>query len=301
MRITPIVAGLLLLCGIAGASEPRAIASGHPPIPNKPREIRTIAPVQISHSIRVVTWNIDRGTRIDGVVADMEANPTDLCLFQEVDWGTKRTHGANIAAELAKRLHLNAVYGVTFEELGEENDHHPAYIGQATLTKLPIEKSRILRFRHQSGWWKPREWIPSEVAFLQRRRGGRIALVTELRFAGRLLVVYNIHLESRSFGKRQFQQLDEILADAGRYPPGTAIIVGGDFNSKYFPSKYLEKMEGAGFHSALGRRIERTHKIAMALDWIFARGPVVLEGGQVRKDFGNASDHFAVFVQLVAR
>lgn len=290
-----------MIAALLGVPQSRATAGEQAPIPNTPREIYTRPPVRNLRSIRVVTWNIDRGTRVDQALEDMKANPAGLCLFQEVDWGTARTHGADIAGVLAKRLHLNAIYGVSFEELSQEIDHRPAYIGQATLTKLPIVRSRILRFRHQSAWWEPRPWLPSKMPFMQRRRGGRIALVTELRFAGRLLVVYNAHLESRSTGKRQFQQLDEILADTRRYPPGTAVIVGGDFNSKYFPSKYLQKMERAGFHSALGQRIERTHKIVTALDWIFARGPVVLEHGQVRKDFGNASDHFAVFAQLVAR
>jgi endonuclease/exonuclease/phosphatase family metal-dependent hydrolase len=34
------------------------------------------------------------------------------------------------------------------------------------------------------------------------RLGGRIALVTELDFAGRTLVVYDPHLESRSYGSQ---------------------------------------------------------------------------------------------------
>lgn len=277
-----------------------ACASEAARIPITPREIHTTASERNLRSIRILSWNIDRGTRVSGVIKDLQSNPAGLCLFQEVDWGTARTHDADITAELAKQLHLNAVYGVEFEELGQETDHHPAYIGQATLTKLPIENARILRFRHQSEWWKPRVWIPSKMPLMQRRTGKRMALVTELRFAGRLLVVYNTHLESRSLGKRQFQQLDEILADTKRYPAGTAIVVVGDLNSKYFPSRYLKKMERAGYRSALGQRIERTHKITMALDWIFAKGPVVLKGGQIRKDLGNASDHYPVFAELDA-
>jgi endonuclease/exonuclease/phosphatase (EEP) superfamily protein YafD len=135
---------------------------------------------------------------------------------------------------------------------------------------------------------------------MQRRLGDRIALVTELEFAGRLLVVYNAHLESRSFGRIQSEQLDEILADAKRYPPGTAIILGGDLNTKYLPSIFLHKLERAGFQSATGQRIERTHKIAMALDWIFSKGPVRLEEGRVRRDL-KGSDHYPVYAELVAR
>lgn len=292
-----IFVSLFFLAGGAQAAAKKTLA----PAFTTAREIRTTAPERNVHSIRIVTWNIDRGTRVQHVIDDMKENPADLCLFQEVDWGTARTHGADIAAELAKALHLNAAYGVTFEELGQEIHGHPAYIGQATLTKLPIEKIRVLCFRHQSWWWKPRPWMPSKFAFLQRRVGGRIALVTELRFAGQLLVVYNVHLESRSLGKIQKQEVNEIQADSKRYPAGTAIIVGGDFNSKYFPSHFLRNMERRGFRSALGQQVEQTHKIALALDWIFGKGPIELRDGRVRKDLHNASDHFPVFADLAAR
>ena len=266
---------------------------------NKPREFKLVRGDGDLKSIRVVTWNIDRGEELNTIAAELERNPADLYLFQEVDWNAARSALKDEALDLGRRLHLNVAYGVEFEELSQERNG-PAFIGQATLTRLPIGSSRVLRFKRQSGWWKPRAWIPSSLPFMQRRLGNRIALVTELEFAGRLLVVYNAHLESRSFGRIQSEQLDEILADARRYPPDTAIILGGDLNTKYLPSIFLHKLENAGFQSATGRRIERTHKIAMALDWIFSKGPVRLEDGRVRRDV-KGSDHYPVYAELVAR
>jgi endonuclease/exonuclease/phosphatase family metal-dependent hydrolase len=266
---------------------------------NKPREFKLVHGNGDLKSIRVVTWNIDRGEELNIIGTELERNPADLYLLQEVDWNAARSGLKDEALDLAWRLHLNVVYGVEFEELSQERNG-PAFIGQATLTRLPIRSSRVLRFKRQSGWWKPRAWIPSSLPFMQRRLGNRIALVTELEFAGRLLVVYNAHLESRSFGRIQSEQLDEILADAKRYPPGTAIILGGDLNTKYLPSIFLHKLENAGFQSATGEHIERTHKIAMALDWIFSKGPVRLEEGRVRRDV-KGSDHYPIYAELVAR
>jgi endonuclease/exonuclease/phosphatase (EEP) superfamily protein YafD len=37
----------------------------------------------------------------------------------------------------------------------------------------------------------------------------------------------------------------------------------------------------------------------MALDWIFARGPVKLDGGEVRKDL-KGPDHYPVYARLAA-
>jgi endonuclease/exonuclease/phosphatase family metal-dependent hydrolase len=264
-----------------------------------PRESTIVVPANGLKSMRVVTWNIDRGTQLEVLSSELEKNPADLYLLQEVDWNTNRAGNKDIAAELGKRLHLNFSYGIEFEELGQENGQK-AFIGQATLTRLPVRASRIMRFQNQSGWWKPHGWIPSSMPLMQRRLGNRIALVTELEFAGHLLVVYNTHLESRSLGKIQSQQLTEILADLKHYPPSTAAIVGGDLNTKYFPANYLRRLQNEGFHSATGERIERTHTIAMALDWIFAKGPVKMEDGQVRKDI-KGSDHYPVYAKLIAQ
>lgn len=264
-----------------------------------PREINTVSAEDDLKSLRVVSWNIDRGVQLNLLSSELARAPADLFLMQEVDWNTIRAGNRDVAAELAKRLHLNLSYGIEFEELSQEHGR-PAFIGQATLTRLPIRDSRILRFKTQSGFWKPHSWIPASVPLMQRRLGSRMALVTELEFRHHLLVVYNLHLESRSLGKLQEMQLDEVLADLKKYPANTAVIVGGDLNTKYFPSKFLRKMEDAGFQSALGGRIERTHEIAMALDWIFAKGPVKIEDGEVRRDF-KGSDHYPIYAELVGR
>ena len=77
-----------------------------------------------------------------------------------------------------------------------------------------------------------------------------------------------------------------------------AIVLGGDLNTKYLPSSFLRKLEDAGFRSALRERIERTHRIAMVLDWIFAKGPVKLSDGAVKRHF-KGSDHYPVCARLV--
>ncbi len=265
---------------------------------NVPREIKAITPVSDLRSLRVMSWNIDRGYHLDQVANTLLHESTDLCLLQEVDWGTTRVAGADVGAELARRTHLGLTYAIEFEELSQERSS-PAYIGQATLTRLPIRRSRVLRFENQSGFWKPRSWLPSSMPLMQRRLGSRVALVTDLEFAGQPLIVYNAHLESRSYGRIQMEQLNEMLADLNsHYPPNTAAIIGGDLNTKYLPSIFLHKLERDGFRSSTGERIERSHTIAMALDWIFVRGPLHWESGAVRKDW-KGSDHYPVYAELV--
>jgi endonuclease/exonuclease/phosphatase family metal-dependent hydrolase len=255
-------------------------------------------PAPVRQSIRVASWNIDHGSGLDTISSALKNNPADLYLFQEVDQNALRSGQKDVAAELGKRLGMHVAYAVEFEELSQERGSK-AFIGQATVTSLPILRSRVLHFQKQSNFWKPHAWLPSSLPLMQRRIGERVALVTELEFAGRPLVVYNAHLESRSTGPIQTAQLDEMLADLKRYPAGTAVILGGDLNTKYFPSIYLHKLERLGFHSATGERIERTHTIAMALDWLFARGPIKLDNGAVRHDI-KGSDHYPVYARLTA-
>jgi endonuclease/exonuclease/phosphatase family metal-dependent hydrolase len=280
---------LLLFVAVEGQTG----TSSPPPLPAAFQRVFECGVYPAAHHLprlRLMTWNIHHGAKLDEIAAAMRTYAADLCLLQEVDSNTSRAGNTDVTAELTRRLAMSGVFAIEFEELSQEQGK-PAYTGQATLSRLPFLQSRILRFERQSGFWKPRAWIPSSVPLLQRRRGGRLALVSELDWGGRKLVVYNAHLESRSAGFIQEKQLDEILADASRYPEGTVILLGGDLNTKYLPSIFLHKLEAAGFHSAMGEHIERTHRIMMALDWIFAKGPVRIADGAI-EHAAQGSDHY---------
>jgi endonuclease/exonuclease/phosphatase family metal-dependent hydrolase len=248
-------------------------------------------------SARILNWNIDRGQHFKGIVAALRETHPDLCIFQEVDLGARRTHGEDVARELAKTFGMNYTFAPEFRELGQSTAEGAAYHGQAILSRLPIRSSRILRFTHQSGFWKPRPLLISSMPMLQRRVGGRIALVNELDRNGTPLVVYNLHLESRTTEHGRLLQLEEVLADAQRYPAATPIIVAGDLNTMHRHSPLIARMRQAGYSSCFGERRVRTHIIIGALDWIFVRGPVSCEGAEVHRDF-HASDHFPISGEL---
>jgi endonuclease/exonuclease/phosphatase family metal-dependent hydrolase len=267
-----------------------------------PNPLDTIRAGTYSHSssprqnARLLNWNIDRGKHLDGILVTIRESKPDLCIFQEVDLGARRTQGMDIAEELAKTTGMNYAFAPEFEELSQSTQEGAAYHGQATLTTMPIHSSRILRFAHQSGFWKPKPLLSSALPIFQRREGGRIALVTELDNGGKLLVVYNLHLESRGSEHGRLLQLNEVLADAERYPPETPVIVAGDLNTKIRTSPVIPRLRQAGYRSAFGDRKVRTHIIIGDLDWIFARGPIQFEDPQVFPD-AHASDHFAISVE----
>ena len=147
-------------------------------------------------TLKVVNWNIDRGLRLQEVADFLDSQQADLLTLQEVDLNARRTHRLNVAEEFARKLRMNYVFGCEFHELTQGSRTSPAYHGQATLSRWTLKNLRVVRFRRQSGFWRPRWFLPQTAPF-QERLGGRIALVTEVELAGRSLTVYNLHLESR--------------------------------------------------------------------------------------------------------
>src|SRR5580700_8592608 len=202
-----------------------------------PEALQTLLSGNYAHSsgfhssAAVLNWNIDRGKHLEQIKDQIRQLKPDLCILQEVDLGARRTQGQDVAKELAEAFGMNYVFAPEFRELSQGTAEEPAYHGQALLTTLPVRASRMIRFQHQSGFWKPRRLLVSSLPLFQRREGGRIALVAELDNGGKPLVVYNLHLESKGTGELRLQQMDEVLDDARRYPRETPIIIAGDFNS----------------------------------------------------------------------
>jgi endonuclease/exonuclease/phosphatase family metal-dependent hydrolase len=275
-----------------------------PPAPVAPSQaLQTLLSGSYAHSApafhahaSILNWNIDRGERLNEIKDQIRLLKPDLCILQEVDRGARRTHGEDVAKELAQAFEMNYIFAPEFQELGQGTAEDPAYHGQALLTTLPIRSSRMIRFEHQSGFWKPRRLLISSVPLLQRREGGRVALVAELDNGGKPLVVYDLHLESKGTEQLRLLQLKEVLDDARRYPPETPVIVAGDFNTLSFHSRLIPELQRAGFRSAFGDRRVRTHVIVGALDWVFVRGSIEYEHQQVLHVPG--SDHFPISVDV---
>jgi endonuclease/exonuclease/phosphatase family metal-dependent hydrolase len=269
--------------------------------------------------LRVLNWNIERGLQLAKIQDAIRALDPDLCILQEVDLQARRTGGRNIAEQLARAAGFHYVFAIEFQELSEGSPSSPAYHGQATLTRLPVREQRVLRFAEQSDVWKPRSWMPNWT-ILQRRFGGRIALLTELDWGGRRLVVYNVHLESRLPAEGRRRQLEELLVDARRYSRETPIVLAGDFNARSQPETLLRLLREEGFQQAAGAGTPtlppETSVTApfvesvlgaltgsgprgehRSIDWIFVRGPIETVQSRVHDDV-RASDHFPVSAEI---
>jgi len=277
-----------------------AFAASPAPAPNPLETLRSGNYASVSAPLPRVTilnWNIDRGKHLDDIEEQIRRQNPDLCIFQEVDLDARRSGGIDVAKKLAETFRMNYVFAPEFEELSQGSHGEPAYHGQALLTKLPIRASRMLRFTHQSGFWKPRPFMISSLPLFQRREGGRIALITELDAGDKKLVVYDLHLESKGSEQLRLEQLEEVINDAQRYPPDTSVIIAGDFNTFMFHSRLIPRLRQAGYRSAFGDRRVRTHVLVGDLDWVFVRGPIEFGDAQVVRT-ATGSDHFPITVNV---
>jgi len=125
----------------------------------------------LGRSLRVVTWNIERGLELDGIkllFADTDEflkraqrneakvdlvqmredidllKSADVFVLNEVDWGLKRTGYRAVVEELGVVLNMNWAYGVEFIEVD------PITLGTETLPGLkdPVERQQLLAEIH---------------------------------------------------------------------------------------------------------------------------------------------------------
>lgn len=251
--------------------------------------VTQIVPIsaEVPKQLKVVCFNIQRGQRILKVLGALKSHPelagADVLALQEVDRFNVRTGGIDIATLIARELGMNVVYGIEFYELNQGvrrtggGDH-----GNAILTRLPFDKSRIIPLPMGFDWGRSRT---------QPRLGRRMAIAVDLLWGGQRITFINAHLENQCLGRRRLAQVDAILAaeEAG-IQSGPALLMG-DMNTFFInePKLLLTRTGAAGFIDVMPPRPRGTWGPFFKLDWILARGMRAVASG-VSRDV-KSSDH----------
>ena len=254
-------------------------------------------------AVRVVNWNIDRGLRLSNVIDFLASQKADLLILQEVDLNARRTGFVNVAEEIARALRMNYVFGREFQELTQGRGTVPAYHGQATLSRWALRGARVIRFRRQSDFWRPRWYLPKQSLF-QERLGGRIALVTAVHLQDRKLAVYNLHLESRGEEDLRVAQLEEAIGDvAAQRAEVPAALLAGDLNLDISHAATASVLDHLGLRNALPLPSPRTttprglFRRRRNIDWAYVSGSLGALHGRVHTDI-TASDHYPISFTL---
>ncbi|MCB9871391.1 MAG: hypothetical protein H6836_03630 [Planctomycetes bacterium] len=131
--------------------------------------------------------------------------------LQEIDRGTKRTGGLDVAADLAKAL--GPTWTHRFAATQESDGGHT---GNAMLTNAGIAKLQYWSFAHNPE--HPEDYGP-------RPRG---AIAAKLDFAGKRLWFVTTHLEPAN--RFALAQVFQLLGRVKTFDPDTPVIVVGDMN-----------------------------------------------------------------------
>src|SRR6185295_18545042 len=176
--------------------------------PKGPRVVTGLnvpAPERPDGTLRVVTFNIEYGKRVDEAIEALRKPPladADVILLQEMDAGG--------VARLAAALGLNSVYFPA-----SRPPQTTRSFGNGILSRYAILESHKIV-------------LPGLSRGIHQARA---SVAATLEIGERRVVVYSIHLSSpvgMSGGGRE-RQIDALLADAAKVTE--PVVLAGDFNS----------------------------------------------------------------------
>jgi endonuclease/exonuclease/phosphatase family metal-dependent hydrolase len=260
------------------------------------------------NTLRVVEWNIQFGSELDGIIDVLENDPVastfDVLLLVEVDRGCNRSGQIDVARTLAERWGLDWVFGVEFVEHSQGGCEE----GNAILSRHALGNA-LHRF-HDVGKLSrgslkaPYDW---SLDADEPRTGRRSFVGADVRFGGGLLHVVSAHLENRSEADGRGAQASEILDLVGAIPRKEACIAG-DFNvypdlgSAVIDAPLFDRFDAACFdnpHADMPQPERKTRpSINYQIDFTYVRGVRVVDRGVLNQLVNVPSDHYPVWVDV---
>lgn len=168
--------------------------------------------------LRVLVFNARSGVRLEAIARCLRRPPlagANVLLLCELDWRRRRSHGREIAAELAAELEMSFAYMPEFG-LVRRTGPITSFFGNAILSAEPLEGVKA---------------VPLPDGFPRRvphRIGGPAGLIATAGFGGCQVTLGLVHLNSRWNPMGRERQMAAFLA---AFPPRGPAIIGGDFNT----------------------------------------------------------------------
>ena len=185
----------------------------------------------IEDSIRIGTWNLERGKEWQRAADLIERENIEVLFLSEMDLGMSRSGQQHTAKELAARLGWHGLFAVEFVELElgnpweiaspVESTNVAGLHGNAILSQYPLHKPWLHRFTQSDGsWWHRR--------FNEPRLGGRIAVGATLETSIGPVEIFTTHLENNQGPIERADALRELFDRRLTHLPS---VFGGDLNT----------------------------------------------------------------------
>ena len=183
--------------------------------------------------IKCLQWNIERGYRLDAVVATLKSHDADIICLQELDVHCARSQYRNAAREIAEALQMTLIFVVEFEEIYSRRRNSKTqgggWHGNAVLCRFPVLSYHRVRHTHH-----PVNWELDGERMGEPRRGERVTLCVVMDVYGHKVAAYTVHLEVFCGILGRIRQFKDILDDSRRLLTEEGVqnqIIFGDLNT----------------------------------------------------------------------
>lgn len=236
--------------------------------------------------LRIATWNVHLGLRLDRLLEEVRRLPRlDLLALQEASEHDGRTDAECFAEALGPRYSCWQVRAQHLRGMPQANalvwDSLRIELSERSVLDLPTPSGRVLR-----------ALPPSQ----------RNALVAEGHAGARSIRVTVVHLDVLGVAHKH-AQLSHVLDDALRRPPVDLALLAGDLNTYGHPGAMrwagLRRMAALRNFEELSAGIRWTHSTArlrQKLDAVFASPPGLPHRAWTEPTAG--SDHRPVLVEV---
>ncbi len=192
-------------------------------------------PKESDGTVRALAWNLERGTRLDGILRSLREHPQlrdkDVLLLTELDHGMARSGNRFVARELAEGLGLNYAFAPVYIPLQKGSGVEAEAEGDNTLSLhgvalfSPHRLSNVHAVPIPNG--KDKMWGK------EKRLGRLRALIADVEHPAGTFRAVSVHLDvhcSREHRRRQMRIILEHLDTLPELPT----LIGGDWNTTTF-------------------------------------------------------------------
>ena len=190
-------------------------------------------------AIRATAWNVERGSRADGIIRVLGEHPlmgrSDVLLLTELDYGMARSGNRHVAREIAEGLGMAYAFAPCYGNLskgsglesGAEGENELALHGNAVLSRWPVPRAWSAALPNGKDKMRGRE----------KRLGSQRAVVCDVEHPSGTFRAVSLHLDAHSSQRHRRRQMKVVLDFIERLEPRLPVLVGGDWNTSTYNSR----------------------------------------------------------------